>query len=236
MSNELVTIQPGELKFPFKLKQQSLCSFQLINNTDNYLVFKVKTTSTKKYAVRPNRGVVLPKATCNVTVTMQAPKEAPPGMQCKDRFLVQSVIAPSGATVKDITSDMFNKEPCRVIEENKLRVLYVAPPQFPSTILESSEEGPAQKEVTGYMSSDVSSFTPVSKDLNELKEKLFESQAKISKFTEEKSAALQQKQKLEQELALIKRSNHERARLGFPFLFVCFIGIVGIILGYYFHS
>ncbi len=39
-------------------------------------------------------------------VTMQAQREAPPDMQCKDKFLVQSVIAPSGVTVKDITGEM----------------------------------------------------------------------------------------------------------------------------------
>jgi hypothetical protein len=37
---------------------------------------------------------------------MQAQKEAPPGMQCKDEFLIQSVAAPAGATAKDITSKM----------------------------------------------------------------------------------------------------------------------------------
>ena len=39
-------------------------------------------------------------------VTMQAQKEAPLDMQCKDKFLLQSVIAPNGATVKDITAEM----------------------------------------------------------------------------------------------------------------------------------
>jgi len=235
MTNELVTVQPGELKFPFELKKQSSCSLQLVNNTDNHVAFKVKTTSPKKYCVRPNTGVVAPKATCDVTVTMQAQKEAPLDMQCKDKFLVQSVIAPPGATLKDITSDMFNKEPGKVIEENKLRVLYVPPPQLPSTILESSEEGQSQKEATNYITSDASLY-PVSKGLNELKAKLSEAQAEISKLAEEKSIAFQQKQKLEQELALTKNSDHGRARLGFSFLFVCFIGLVGIILGYYFHS
>lgn len=37
---------------------------------------------------------------------MQAQKEAPQDMQCKDKFLVQSVIANSGATAKDISANM----------------------------------------------------------------------------------------------------------------------------------
>lgn len=44
----------------------------------------------------------------NFSVTMQAQKEAPPDMQCKDKFLVQSVIVAEGTLVKDITGDMVN--------------------------------------------------------------------------------------------------------------------------------
>lgn len=40
------------------------------------------------------------------TVTMQAQKDAPPDMQCKDKFLLQSVVASPGATPKDITPEM----------------------------------------------------------------------------------------------------------------------------------
>lgn len=42
----------------------------------------------------------------NLLVTMQAQKEAPHDMQSKDKFLLQAVIAPNGATNKDITADM----------------------------------------------------------------------------------------------------------------------------------
>ena len=39
------------------------------------------------------------------SVTMQAQKEAPPDMQCKDKFLLQSVKTNDGATPKDITPE-----------------------------------------------------------------------------------------------------------------------------------
>lgn len=39
-------------------------------------------------------------------VTMQGQKEAPPDMQCKDKFLLQSVVANPGATTRDITPEM----------------------------------------------------------------------------------------------------------------------------------
>lgn len=42
-------------------------------------------------------------------VTMQAQKEAPPDMQCKDKFLLQSAVISgenTGVTAKDITPEM----------------------------------------------------------------------------------------------------------------------------------
>ncbi|RRT70862.1 hypothetical protein B296_00014477 [Ensete ventricosum] len=140
-SGELLEIDPLELQFPFELKKQISCSLQLANKSDDYVAFKVKTTSPKKYCVRPNSGVVLPRSTCVVIVTMQAQREAPPDMQCKDKFLVQSVIVDQGASTKDITTEMFSKESGNVVDEVKLRVAYVSPPQPPSPVPEGSEEG-----------------------------------------------------------------------------------------------
>ncbi|RWW13937.1 hypothetical protein BHE74_00019355 [Ensete ventricosum] len=140
-SGELLEIDPLELQFPFELKKQISCSLQLANKSDDYVAFKVKTTSPKKYCVRPNSGVVLPRSTCVVIVTMQAQREAPPDMQCKDKFLVQSVIVDQGPSTKDITTEMFSKESGNVVDEVKLRVAYVSPPQPPSPVPEGSEEG-----------------------------------------------------------------------------------------------
>jgi hypothetical protein len=39
-------------------------------------------------------------------VTMQEQREAPPDMQCKDKFLVQSVVVAEGTTSRDITGEM----------------------------------------------------------------------------------------------------------------------------------
>nr|KJB49084.1 hypothetical protein B456_008G113000 [Gossypium raimondii] len=136
---DLISIHPSELKFPFELRRQSSCSMQLTNKTEKYVAFKVKTTNPKKYCVRPNSGIVLPGSSCNVTVTMQAQKEAPPE-PCRDKFLVQSVVTPDGTTSKDITPEMFNKEDGRVVNEFKMRVIYI-PANPPSPVPEGSEEG-----------------------------------------------------------------------------------------------
>ncbi|XP_076933624.1 vesicle-associated protein 1-1-like [Bidens hawaiensis] len=105
-TGDLLTIEPQELQFPFELRKQINCAMQLQNKTDHHVAFKVNTTNPKKYCVRPNSGIVLPHSTCDVVVTMQAQKEAPPDMQCKDKFLLQSAVALPGTAPKDITPEL----------------------------------------------------------------------------------------------------------------------------------
>ncbi|EOY06388.1 PREDICTED: vesicle-associated protein 2-2 [Theobroma cacao] len=131
MAAELLEIHPQELKFTFELKKQSSCLIQLTNKTDQYVAFKVKTTSPKKYCVRPNTGIVKPKSTSDFTVTMQAQRVAPPDLMCKDKFLIQSTIVPFGTAEEDITSDMFSKDSGKHIDEKKLKVFLTSPPQSP---------------------------------------------------------------------------------------------------------
>ncbi|KAK8712908.1 hypothetical protein V6N13_148136 [Hibiscus sabdariffa] len=131
MDTQLLEIEPKELKFEFILKKQCSCSVTLTNNTNQYVAFKVKTTSPKKYCVRPNVGIVLPKSTCDFTVTMQAQREAPPDMICRDKFLIQSTVVPAGTTDENITSATFVKDSGRYIEENKLKVALTSSPPPP---------------------------------------------------------------------------------------------------------
>ncbi|KAF2298563.1 hypothetical protein GH714_024123 [Hevea brasiliensis] len=131
MRTQLLEIQPRELKFIFELKKQSSCAVQLTNSTYDNVAFKVKTTSPKKYCVRPNVGIILPKSTCEFIVTMQAPKATSNEKVCKDKFLIQSIVVPVGTTEKDITSNMFNKDDGKYIEEIKLKVGLISPPQSP---------------------------------------------------------------------------------------------------------
>ncbi|KAL7609333.1 hypothetical protein Lser_V15G09675 [Lactuca serriola] len=116
-TRELLNFKHVELKFPFEFKKQISCSIQLSNKTENHVAFKgLGFLNFKKYCVRPNNGVVLPRSTCDVTVTMQAQKEALVDLQC---FLfhqcgisptllskVPKVVAGPGATTKDVTPEM----------------------------------------------------------------------------------------------------------------------------------
>ncbi|CAI9284408.1 unnamed protein product [Lactuca saligna] len=127
MKPDILEVQPQELTFLFELKKQSTCSIQMINKTDHHVAFKIKTTNPKKYCVRPNTGVIDPHSACEFSVTMQAPKVAPPDMICRDKFLVQSTYVPEGTKEEDVTSNMFVRDG-KVVDEKRLKVILISPP------------------------------------------------------------------------------------------------------------
>lgn len=242
-SKELLGIEPLELRFPFETKKQISCSMQLTNRTDDYIGFKVKTTSPKKYCVRPNSGIVPPRSTSDVIVTMQEQKEAPPDMQCKDKFLVQSVIVAEDTSAKDITGDMFTKKSGNVVDEVKLRVVYVPPPKPPSPVREGSEEGSSprhslsdgsnlnyQEMQTTREPDDPLSLAAV-KSQKDQEGFTSETSALVSKLTEERNSAIQQNNKLRQELDLVRRELSKQ-NSGFSFAVVAAIALLGILLGF----
>ncbi|KAM7276486.1 hypothetical protein ACFE04_018352 [Oxalis oulophora] len=235
-TGELLNIEPQELQFTFELRKQISCLLRLSNKTDNHAVaFKVKTTDPKKYCVRPNSGVVSPKSTCEVVVMMQAQKEFPPDMQCKDKFLLQSVIADLGATTKDISPEMFNKAAGHNVEECRLRVVYISPPRPPSPVREGSEEGEEPRDSVDDGSLSATEQPAVFRAYAEQNEPLdnpSEAKAFISKLTEEKNSALQQNNKLQQEMDLL-RHKASRNRGGISFIYVVLVGLLGVVLGYF---
>lgn len=113
-----------------------------------FLVWQIKTTSPKKYCVRPNTGYVEPEGSLAVQVIMQKHKEYPDDYRkgCRDKFLVQSTPAPHG-TDKSF-ADMFPKGPSEdsPVSECKLTVSY-STPSPPSPIKE--EDSPGQNRHAG---------------------------------------------------------------------------------------
>ncbi|KAL4565642.1 hypothetical protein LXL04_029745 [Taraxacum kok-saghyz] len=234
-TGELLSVDPLELKFSFELNKQISSSLQLTNKTDNHVGFKVKTTNPKKYCVRPNTGVVLPRSTCEVIVTMQAQKDAPPDMQCKDKFLLQSVIASPGATPKDITPEMFTKAAGRTLEECKLRVIYLPPNPTTSSIVQQATEevlsSPKSPQVTDKGGNFSGPEAP--RKYSDSNEKTSDVRSLVSKLTNEKNAAVEQSNRIRQELALLRRaSNKSQGSSGIPLIVVMIVALIGLVLGY----
>ncbi|KAB2018006.1 hypothetical protein ES319_D08G200900v1 [Gossypium barbadense] len=203
-SNPLISVQPNALKFVFELEKPSFCDLKVVNNTEHYVAFKVKTTSPKKYFVRPNTGVVQPWDSSVIRVTLQAPREYPPDMQCKDKFLLQSTIVPPNTDVDDLPADTFNKESTKEIQECKLKVFYVTP----------SSRGNSEDE--GFKS-----YSDQAPDSN----------SAVQQLKDERDAAVRQTLQLQQELDFLKRRRHRRNDTGFSLKFALIVGLIGIMVG-----
>ncbi|XP_073022532.1 vesicle-associated protein 1-3-like isoform X1 [Primulina eburnea] len=232
---DFINIQPSELKFPVESRKQSSCSMQLANKTDQFIAFKVKTTNPKKYSVRPNAGIVLPNSVCNVTVTMQAQKDAPPDMQCRDKFLVQSAVAPNGSTNKDVTQEMFNREDGKVVNEFKLRVIYI-PANPPSPVPEGDEEGNSPRSSSAEEEIRKSALSEaVARSLKQSmgNSSSSEAWAAVSKLNEEKASAIQQNKKLQEELELLRKQTRHGQGAPVSTIVVLFCLLLGILLGYF---
>ncbi|XP_011621518.1 vesicle-associated protein 2-1 isoform X2 [Amborella trichopoda] len=207
-SQQLISVYPEDLIFPFVVDKISYCNLKVVNNTEHHVAFKVKTTSPKKYFVRPNFGIILPWDSLIITVTMQAQKESPPDLQSKDKFLLQSTIVPSNIDIDEMPADTFNKDAEKNIEECKLRVFYTHPSGHQDGLCSPLSRN--LKQHSDYNSID----------------------AALSRLKEERDTALQQNRQLLQELEMLKRQGRRRKDSGFSVVFAAFVGALGILAGY----
>ncbi|CAK9173308.1 unnamed protein product [Ilex paraguariensis] len=211
-TDKLISVHPEELKFHFDLEKQSYCDLKVANKTENHVAFKVKTTSPKKYFVRPNTGVIQPWDSSVIRVTLQAQREYPSDMQCKDKFLLQSTIVPPHSDVDELPQDTFTKDSGRVIEECKLRVVYVSPHAAPGN------------SVDGFQQSFDTSAMHLSTDFND--------NQRVYRLKDERDAAVRQTQQLQQELQMLKIRRNRKRDPGFSFKFALFVGLIGLMVGF----
>ena len=129
---------PSSFSCRFEIRKNIPVTMTLTNTTGNRVAFKVKTTSPKKYCVRPSSGIVEANSTREVQVILQSQRDYPVSYaDCKDKFLVQCVTV--DATVKEASSDLFEPSKAREIRQTKLRVVLVPPAKPPSPVPEGNE-------------------------------------------------------------------------------------------------
>jgi len=231
MSNTLLRVCPSDLKMPFELKKQNSACLELVNKTDQCVAFKVKTTNPRKYAVRPASGVVPRRGSFGISITMQAPKEIPPDYHCKDKFLVQSIAVDEGTAPKDIVPDLFSKAPGKLVEEFKLRVIYV-PANPPSPVPEEAEEEDS-------LGSDVDHEVKIPSTSNSTsghghastsQTSHYEDISMVSKSGDHESRYAEENKKIQKELELLRKTKPSPG--GFSATFVLLIFSLCFLLGY----
>ncbi|KAG6515732.1 hypothetical protein ZIOFF_026161 [Zingiber officinale] len=227
VGGQMISVYPEELSFEVELEKPSPCNIKVVNNTEHHVAFKVKTTSPKKYFVRPNASVVQPWDSCTVTVTLQAQKELPPDMQCKDKFLIQSAKVPPTNDIDEIPKDTFNKDGEKVIEELKLRVVYNPPSQNGYENLEE-ESG-----LTSYKSRASNVLKNSSSDEFHLIYILLNAQMQaLQQLKEERDFIVHQNHQFKRELEMLNKRRSRKTDAGFSMTFAAFAGLVGITFGF----
>ncbi|BAF15424.1 vesicle-associated protein 1-3 [Oryza sativa Japonica Group] len=238
MSNTLLRVHPSELKIPYEYKRKRSCCMQLTNKTNQYVAFKVKTTNPRKYSVRHACGILPPRSSCDITVTMQAPVEMLSDYHCKDKFLVQSVAVGYGATMRDFVPELFTKAPGRVIEEFKLRVVYVAanpPSPVPEEEEEEEEDASPQSEVMSHGVKMTSVFDAVTvstlTDRSADKVSSAEGVSVESMLVAEREYPVEENQKLQQQMELLRAARSSQQ--GFSAMFVLLVFMSSVCIGHF---
>lgn len=114
---------PIELSFTGPFHQAVSSVMTLTNPSDRKVCFKIKTTAPKRYCVKPNSGVIDPKQTVQIAVSLQ-PFDFDPQDKNRHKFMVQSMFAPPGEINQD---SLWKEADGSQLMDSKLKCLFVLP-------------------------------------------------------------------------------------------------------------
>uniref|UniRef100_A0A453MLY8 MSP domain-containing protein n=2 Tax=Aegilops tauschii subsp. strangulata TaxID=200361 RepID=A0A453MLY8_AEGTS len=120
--DDMLGIEPLELRFHFEHNKQISCSVELTNETSNSTAFNILTPS-EQYIAQPDKGIVLPGGKREVKITLQS-QESATQVTNGDKFVVQSIKLKEGLADEEITDRMFNSKGSEVVDEVNLMVVY----------------------------------------------------------------------------------------------------------------
>ncbi|KAI3792126.1 hypothetical protein L2E82_05996 [Cichorium intybus] len=181
MGEDFGEIQPeDQLKFIFVPKKQISCVVKLINKSNRYMAFKIKTTRPNLYCVRPNNGIMKPDSTCEVNIIRQACKVLPlSDVIDKEKFLIQRMFVSEDTTLEEATSIFCSNDDCSDINEKKLKVVL--------DIIPKVEEMKSKTKEVDLQLHDAMEAIEMKSKLKELNLRLTEAEETISKLKEQKS-------------------------------------------------
>jgi hypothetical protein len=87
---DIFYLSPTDLYFPPPLNRPVVCVVRIVNKTEKYAIFKLKTNSPKRYIVKPKQGLLAPGAQERVEVILQKGLEEIPSTL--DKFRVEGVV------------------------------------------------------------------------------------------------------------------------------------------------
>ncbi|GJN34895.1 hypothetical protein PR202_gb23601 [Eleusine coracana subsp. coracana] len=114
---DMLGVEPLEKLLRFEPNKQVSCSIQLANDTDDKMAFSISQTGLSPYNIHPSIDIVCPRSKLSVSIALKPLKEAPPHKCCTEVFIVQSTRVDASLKAADITGDLFDEEPGRVVDK-----------------------------------------------------------------------------------------------------------------------
>uniref|UniRef100_A0ACD5TQU9 Uncharacterized protein n=1 Tax=Avena sativa TaxID=4498 RepID=A0ACD5TQU9_AVESA len=121
LEDDMLGIEPLELRFPSKLNIQISRSLELTNKTNSFIAFSIQTTSPLTYSIEPNKGIVDPRSKYSVNITLH-PLEKEPHDNYTGDFVVRSTKVNDNLRSKDISEDIFDRKDGKLVDEVNLTV------------------------------------------------------------------------------------------------------------------
>lgn len=191
---QVLIIDPAnELVFQGPFVQAVSSAMRLTNPSEQKVCFKIKTTAPKRYCVKPNSGVIDPKQTIAIAVSLQ-PFDFDPQEKNRHKFMVQAMYAPDG----ELNTDTLWKEmDPNAMMDSKLRCVFVvpeenSPPSAPQAVSTFSQSPPSG----AYGDVDSTAMTHVKQ------EKVPDSEGNLKK-------SLEEIRRLQEEISALRQDNIE---------------------------
>ncbi|KAJ8936681.1 hypothetical protein NQ318_023148 [Aromia moschata] len=226
---QVLQIEPqNELRFrgPFNVPVTSY--MKLTNPSDKKVMFKIKTTTQKKYCVRPNSGVLDPNSNTEIAICLQ-PFLFDPAEKNKHKFMVQTVFAPDG----EINLEQLWKEiSAEQLMDSKLKCVFEMPVEQNESQEDQNKASPKAVTNTEASNSVVSELQKAAQEVQQLREEESQLRQENIKLKEE---ILQ----LQQQIGIARAPQSNRyappvQEQTIPMVYVglaVILGFIGIILG-----
>ncbi|GJM95565.1 hypothetical protein PR202_ga12319 [Eleusine coracana subsp. coracana] len=124
---DMIGIEPLEMRLPIELNKEISCSIELTNDTDDYFAFRISTTSLRPYCVLQDKDIVPPRSKYSVIIVLKALDNVPPHNYRKDEFSVQSTRVNKSFTALDIAGVMFNEDHGKAVDKVNVMIFLDAP-------------------------------------------------------------------------------------------------------------
>jgi hypothetical protein len=110
-SDEVIQLDPPELRFPLVPHKEVLSSFKIINVTESYVSFMIsyKLTNTGKYIWSKVASVLPPRSTECLSVTREVTEDAVKEVQLNDGFMVGYALVDEDIKVCDLDIRDYNE-------------------------------------------------------------------------------------------------------------------------------